>query len=47
MVKYLRTFSPTGDIQEQVTAWAKTRHSYSVDPLTDSEIAELKQLLLE
>ena len=47
MVKYLRTFAPGGTIQEQVTAWAKTRHSDSVDPLTEREIEELKALLLE
>ena len=47
MVKYIRTFAPTGTIQDQVTAWAKTRHSDEVDPLTDEEIEELKSLLLE
>ena len=47
MVKYIRTFAPGKSIQEQVTAWAKTRHSEKVDPLTDAEIQELKALLLE
>lgn len=47
MVNYIRSFAPEKTIQEQVTAWAQTRHSDSVEPLTDSEIAELKQLLLE
>lgn len=47
MVKYLRTFAPGATIQEQVTAWAKTRHSDTVDPLSDEEIEELKSLLLE
>lgn len=46
MVKYLRTFAPKGNIQDQVTAWARTRHSDAVDPLTDDEIQELKTLLL-
>lgn len=47
MVNYIRSFAPESTIQEQVTAWAKSKHSDSVDPLTDGEIAELKQLLLE
>ena len=47
MVKYIRTFAPGKSIQEQVTAWAKTRHSENVDPLTDAEIQELRALLLE
>ena len=47
MVNYIRSFAPGQAIQEQVTAWAKTRHSDQVDPLTDQEIADLKQLLLE
>ena len=47
MVKYIRTFAPGKSIQEQVTAWAKTRHSENVDPLTDAEIRELRALLLE
>ena len=47
MIKYIRTFAPGGTINEQVTAWAKTRHSELVDPLTDQEIEDLKQLLLE
>ena len=47
MVKYIRTFAPGKTIQEQVTAWAKTRHSEEIDPLTDQEIEQLKMLLLE
>ena len=47
MVNYIRTFAPGGSIQEQVTAWAKTRHSDSVEPLTDEEIDALKKLMLE
>ena len=46
MVKYIRTFAPGGTITDQVTVWAKTRHSDTVDPLTDQEIDELKRLLL-
>ena len=47
MIKYIRTFAPGGSITDQVTAWAKTRHSEKVDPLTDDEIQALKDLLLE
>ena len=47
MIKYIRTFAPGGTITDQVTAWAKTRHSEKVAPLTDDELKELKQLLLE
>ncbi|MBR4228394.1 MAG: tyrosine-protein phosphatase [Bacteroidales bacterium] len=47
MVYYIREFDPKGTIQDQVTAWAKTRHSDKVDPLTDKEIQELKDLMLE
>ena len=47
MIKYIRTFAPQGTINDQVTAWAKTQHSESTDPLTDNEIQELKLLLLE
>ena len=47
MVKYIRSFAPGKTIQEQVTAWAKTSHSEEVPPLTDQEIQELKDLLLE
>ena len=47
MVKYIRTFAPGGTITDQVTAWAKTRHSDKVDPLADEELKELKQLMLE
>ena len=47
MIKYIRTFAPNGTITDQVTAWAKTRHSDKVDPLTDQEIDELKGLLLQ
>ena len=47
MIKYIRTFAPNGTITDQVTAWAKTRHSDKVDPLTDDELKELKQLMLE
>ena len=47
MIKYIRTFAPNGTITDQITAWAKTRHSDKVDPLTDDELKELKQLLLE
>jgi hypothetical protein len=47
MVKYIRSFAPGKTMQEQVTAWAKTRHSDNVAPLTDAEIAELKSLLLD
>ena len=46
MVKYIRSFAPGKTIQEQVTAWAKTRHSDQVDPLTDQEIEDFKQLML-
>ena len=38
---------PSGPTSHQVTAWAKTRHSDKVDPLTDQEIDELKGLLLQ
>ena len=47
MIRYIRTFAPGGTITDQVTAWAKTRHSDKVDPLTDEELKELKQLILE
>lgn len=47
MVKYIRSFAPGQTMQEQVTAWAKTRHSDEVAPLTDQEIQDLKDLLLE
>ena len=47
MVNYIRSFAPGKTIQEQVTAWAKTKHSDEVAPLTDDELKELKQLLLE
>ena len=47
MIKYIRTFAPNGTITDQITAWAKTRHSDKVDPLTDDELKELKELLLE
>ena len=47
MVNYIRSFAPGKTIQEQVTAWAKTKHSDEVNPLTDSEIEELKMLLLQ
>ena len=47
MIKYIRTFAPGGTITDQVTAWAKTRHSEKVNPLTDNEIELLKALLLE
>ncbi len=47
MVMYIRTFAPGKTIQEQVTAWAKTRHSADVDPLTDEEIQDLRTLMLE
>lgn len=47
MVNYIRSFAPGKSIQEQVTAWAKTEHSDEVNPLTDSEIEELKRLLLQ
>ena len=47
MVYYIREFDPKGTIQDQVTAWAKTRHSDKVDPLTDEEIEVLKSLMLE
>ena len=47
MIKYIRTFAPGKSINEQITAWAKTRHSDSIDPLTDLEIEELQELLLE
>lgn len=47
MIKYVRTFAPNGTITDQITAWAKTRHSDKVDPLTDQEIDELKGLLLQ
>ena len=47
MVQYIRSFAPGKTIEEQVTAWAKTRHSEDMDPLTDQEIQDLKELLLE
>lgn len=47
MVKYIRSFAPGETIQEQVTAWAKTRHSDKVEPLTDEEIQTLKELMLK
>lgn len=47
MIKYIRTFAPGKSINEQVMAWAKTQHSDKVDPLTDAEIQELKDLMLE
>jgi len=46
MVKYLRTFAPNGTIKDQVTAWAVTRHSADVDPLTKDEIDLLQKLLI-
>ena len=46
MVYYLRTFAPEGTIKDQVIAWAKTRHSASEDPITDDEIALLRQYLI-
>ena len=47
MVQYIRSFDPNGSITDQVTAWAKTRHSDRVDPLSDQEIEDLKRLMLE
>ena len=47
MIRYIRTFAPGKSINEQITAWAKTRYSDSIDPLTDLEIEELQELLLE
>ena len=47
MVNYIRTFAPGGTITDQVTAWAKTKHSDEVAPLTDDELRELKELMLE
>lgn len=47
MIRYIRTFAPSGTITDQITAWAKTRHSSEVDPLTDEEIQALKDLMLE
>ena len=47
MIKYIRTFAPGKTITEQVTVWAKTRHSDKVDPLTDEEIQKLKDLMLQ
>ena len=47
MVNYISSFAPGKTIQEQVTAWAKTKHSDEVAPLTDNELKELKELLLE
>ena len=46
MVKYIRAFAPGKSIGEQVEAWAKTRHSDSVDPLTADEIARLREYML-
>lgn len=46
MVRYLRTFAPEGTIKDQVIAWAKTQHSPEVPPLSDEEIASLRQYLL-
>ena len=42
MVRYLRTFAPEGTIKDQVMAWAKTQHSPEVAPLSDEEIAALR-----
>ena len=47
MVNYIRTFAPGKTINEQVTAWAQTRHSPEVEPITDDELKELKELMLE
>jgi Protein tyrosine/serine phosphatase len=47
MIRYIRTFAPGGTITDQVTAWAKTRHSENVDPLTDDEIQLLKDLMID
>lgn len=47
MVNYIRSFAPGKSINEQVTAWAKMRHSDEIEPLTDKEIEELKALMLE
>jgi hypothetical protein len=47
MVRYLRTFAPEGNIKDQVTAWAMTRHAESVEPLTGEEIALLRQYMIE
>jgi len=46
MVMYIRTFAGN-TIQEKITTWAKTQHSNDVDPLTDQEIQDLKDLLCE
>ena len=46
MVKYLRSFTPSGTIKDQVMAWAKTRHSDTVDPLSDEEIEALRNYLI-
>lgn len=46
MVKYLRTFAPEGTIKDQVMAWAKTQHSPEVAPLSDEEIAALRNYLI-
>ena len=44
--QYLKTFQGA-TFQEQVTAWAQTRFSDEVDPLSDEEIQALKSLMLQ
>ncbi len=46
MVRYLRQFAPEGNIKDQVTAWAITRHSEEVAPLSKDEIELLRSLLI-
>ena len=48
LVTYLRTFGDPADtsINELVLRWVTTRHSPTVDPITPSEIALLRQYLI-
>ena len=46
-ITHLRRFGPEGtDIHDLVLTWAKTQHSNDVSPLTDTEIARLREYLL-
>lgn len=46
-ITHLRKFGPEGtDVHDLVLTWAKTRHSEDVDPLTDEEIADLREYML-
>ena len=45
LINYLRTFEGS-TMKDKVVTWAKTRHSNSVDPLTDAEIEQLRNYLI-